>query len=326
MKYSVGIVGCGLIGGSLALRLSQSGVDVVVWDISDQTRLLCTDAGLDVAPSLEECIRDADIVVLATPPDALITTGLDVLQYVSSGCVVTDVGSVKHAVSANLTRAYGERSRQFIPGHPMAGKPAVGFPNATPDLFDGCTWVLCASSERIAELARHAGAAHVVIRDPREHDHQVAMISHVPQLAVSAVAASLSPDEWQIVHESDVLREAMRLSMSPYGLWRGIVSANEPAIRDGLAMLSLFSDTQESCTGEVDAVVAAMSTGLVSVTRDAEALELAGPGFRSATHALDAAIPDFARLTQALAPLDDLGNLQYVFAKAHEGFQHASMR
>lgn len=314
---SVAIVGCGLIGGSLALRLHEAGSDVVVWDSVESVREQASSAGLRSASSQEDAVGDADIVVLATPPNALIPTGLDIAGLIAPHTIVTDVGSVKTAVASTLTRAFADASRTFVPGHPMAGLPTTGFVGATPSLFEGCTWVLCAESPVIESLASQAGAARVVLRDPRAHDRQVATISHVPQLAVSAVAASLFEHEWHQVESSPVLREALRLSTSPYDLWRAIVSSNGAAITGDISLLQVFAETQEPGDDSVASLVAAMSTALVAIARDEEALELAGPGFRSATCAMDVAMPDFARFSQALKALENLDELEDVFAKAH---------
>jgi prephenate dehydrogenase len=319
VKSSVAIVGCGLIGGSLALRLQEAGDTVVIWDSSESVRSQATSRGLRAAASLTDAVNNVDIVVLATPPNAVIPTGLDVAELISARTVVTDVGSVKTSISSTLMRAYADVSRVFVPGHPMAGIPVSGFGGAISTLFDNCTWVLCDESLLIRSLAERAGASHVVVRDPREHDRQVATISHVPQLAVSAVAASLSKDEWRIVDASPVLREALRLSTSPYDLWHAIVSANTPAIASELSLLQVFAETQEPGDDSVASLIAAMSTALVAIARDEDALELAGPGFRSATCAMDAAMPDFSRFAQALKSLEDLNSLEDVFAKAHEG-------
>lgn len=190
----LGIVGLGLIGGSLAAAArSRLGAEIVGVDreavlASTAARDLCSvrlsvdDAGWQAG------LRGADLVVLAAPVRAIEQLLAPALE---SDATVTDCGSTKRRVAARA-RELGAAAR-FVPGHPMAGAPAGGLDNARPDLFVGRRWIVCPEAcdpvraTQVAELARGVGA-EVVEMTAVEHDRVVALTSHVPQILASALA------------------------------------------------------------------------------------------------------------------------------------------
>ena len=184
------VVGLGLIGGSVAVRLGRDH-EVTGWDADPATRELAAAAGLTVAAGPEDAATGADVTVLATPPAAL-----DALLTALAGTdspVLTDAGSVKAPVLA-AARAAGVGSR-FVGGHPMAGTERTGFAAADPALLDGAAWVLCVEDDtdltawlRVAELVTGAGC-HVVPCPAADHDDAQARISGLPHLLALALAA-----------------------------------------------------------------------------------------------------------------------------------------
>lgn len=187
----VGIVGLGLIGGSVARRLAPAH-EVVGWDADGPTRELARAAGLRVAGSVEEAATGADVAVVATPLGQMAT----VLTTLStSDCrVVTDVGSVKAPVLAAAWAAgLGDR---FVGGHPMAGTERAGFAAADPALLDGAAWVLCledttdlAAWLTVATLVTGAGC-RVVPAGAAAHDEALARVSGLPHLLAAALATA----------------------------------------------------------------------------------------------------------------------------------------
>lgn len=184
----VAVVGLGLIGGSVALRLARDH-DVVGWDADPATRELAA-ARLTVGTGPEAVARGADVTVLATPPAATAA-----LLTAVAGCpVVTDVGSVKAPVLA-AARAAGLGGR-FVGGHPMAGTERTGFAAADPALLDGAAWVLGVEDDtdlaawlRVAELVTGAGC-RVVPCPATAHDDAQARISGLPHLLALALAVA----------------------------------------------------------------------------------------------------------------------------------------
>src|SRR5664280_1086325 len=198
----VSIVGLGLIGGSIARALHERNGPgrwhVTAWSRSEApVRKALADGAIDVAAgTLEEAVRDAEMVILAAPP----LTCLDLVDQlsgpmrgaVSEDCTVTDVASAKARIVARADAA----GLPFIGGHPMAGSEASGYGAAIPDLFVDRPWVtvigryarLC-DGERIGELVEACGAIQVPM-EAVAHDNAVAAISHMPLIVSAAVAAA----------------------------------------------------------------------------------------------------------------------------------------
>ncbi|HYZ89019.1 MAG TPA: prephenate dehydrogenase/arogenate dehydrogenase family protein [Myxococcales bacterium] len=199
----LGIIGVGLIGGSLALALRRSrpnvrilGVDVDPHALEQalEEGAIQSSAAPDEAPLL-----DCDLVVLAQPAQALLDSILSVTARMRPGAVLTDVCGSKEMVCA---RAAQQNRVVFVGAHPMAGTEFRGFAAASPAMFTGATVAICpavgADVERVAaigavrDLWRAAGAGKLLDVDPAEHDRAVTFASHLPYLAAAMVVDSLS--------------------------------------------------------------------------------------------------------------------------------------
>ncbi|MGY1845452.1 prephenate dehydrogenase [Modestobacter sp. SYSU DS0875] len=181
----VSVVGLGQLGGSLAAALAAAGRAVSGWDVDPAARAVAEEHGVLVTREL------TGVVVLAVPLPVL-GTALDGLR-IDPGATVTDVGSVKVPVLAELGAALGDR---FVGGHPMCGSERSGPDAVDPELFRGARWALCLEPGtdlrrwlRVAELALAVGA-EVVPVTAAEHDDAVAAISAVPHLLAAALAAA----------------------------------------------------------------------------------------------------------------------------------------
>ena len=181
----VSVVGLGQLGGSLAAALAAAGRPVSGWDVDPAARDAAEAAGVRVSREL------TGVVVLAVPLPVL-GTALDGLRT-DPGATVTDLGSVKLPVLAELGAAHGDR---FVGGHPMCGTERSGHTAADPGLFAGARWALCLEPDtdlrrwlRVAEIALTVGA-EVVPVTAAEHDDAVAAISAVPHLLAAALAAA----------------------------------------------------------------------------------------------------------------------------------------
>ena len=186
------MVGLGLIGGSVARRLSRTH-DVVGVDPDPATVELARAAGLQATGTVDAAVADADLVVVAAALAALPEVIADLAGRTAPRVVVTDVGSVKRPAYA-AARAAGMADR-FVAGHPMAGTEHSGFAAGDPALFEGAAWVLCLEEDTslagwltVAAMAMAMGA-RVVPSTVADHDAAVARISHVPHLIAAAIAA-----------------------------------------------------------------------------------------------------------------------------------------
>lgn len=181
----VGVVGLGQLGGSLAAALAAAGREVSGWDVDPAARDAAAARGVTITQEL------GGVVVLAVPLPVM-ATALDGLT-VDPDATVTDLGSVKRPVVAELGAAYG---RRFVGGHPMCGTERSGHTATDPALFTAARWALCVEPDtdlarwlRVAEVALAVGAVVVPVTAP-EHDDAVAAISHVPHLLAAALAAA----------------------------------------------------------------------------------------------------------------------------------------
>jgi len=181
----VSVVGLGQLGGSLAAALAAQGRAVSGWDVDPAARAVAEGHGVLVTQQLP------GVVVLAVPLPAM-ATALDGLR-IDPGATVTDLGSVKVPVLAELGPALGDR---YVAGHPMCGTERFGPDAVDPGLFRGARWALCLEPDtdlrrwlRVAEIALTVGA-EVVPVTAAEHDDAVAAISAVPHLLAAALAAA----------------------------------------------------------------------------------------------------------------------------------------
>jgi len=265
----VRVVGAGLLGASIGLALRAAGVDVILSDISPSTVRLAIDYG---AGRAAEAGDSPTLIVVCVPPDVVAQTVASELAAYPSA-LVTDVASVKLAPLAEL-RALGADVSRYVGSHPMAGRERGGAISARADLFVGRPWVI-ANHEGIADrraadtaleaLALDLGASPIAL-DAAEHDRSVALVSHVPQVISSLLAA-------QLVNGSDAaveligqgFRDTTRIAGSAPELWVQILGANADQVVPVL----------ESYRADLDALITALSDPTAPGARRALAETLA---------------------------------------------------
>lgn len=229
---TVRVVGTGLLGTSVGLALQAKGVDVLLSDPSPTAQALARDLG---AGRLAHDDEPAELVVVAAPPDVVADVVATELQR-HPEAVITDVASVKAGLLQALRRNGCDLTR-YVGGHPLAGRERSGGVAARADLFAGRPWVLTPtveSSERSVALVRamvgQLGAG-VSLMDAAEHDEAVAVMSHVPQVAASLVAARLRQvPENAVALAGQGIRDVTRIAASDPALWTQILAGNAPAV------------------------------------------------------------------------------------------------
>jgi prephenate dehydrogenase len=232
----VGIAGCGLIGGSLALAL-RGGHDVRAFDPAGTGDIAGT-------ARLEDLLA-ADVVVVATPLPQVVPT-LRALAAHASGAVLMDVGSVKREVAAFADSA--PATALIVGGHPMAGTTARGYAAARADLFMGRPFFLVPTAradERAmglaGDVARAVGGVPTVV-SAREHDRIVAILSGLPlavALALTRVGADVS------AFAGPGFTDATRLAQTPPELAEALLRGNAAEVRGALAKLRAALDDIE---------------------------------------------------------------------------------
>lgn len=253
----VRVVGTGLLGASVGLALRSMGVDVVLHDPSRVTVMLARDLGAGRLPAPDDA--PPALVVVAAPPDV---TGDVVAAELAAHprAVVTDVASVKGAILATLRGAGADLTR-YVGSHPMAGSERSGPTAARPDLFVGRPWVVVGTEASTPEavlavrtLVTDLGATPLML-DARVHDEAVAVVSHLPQVASSLVAARLrDADPAALDLAGQGLRDVTRIAAGDPALWTAILAANAGAV---LPALRATRDDLDAVVAALEQVVAA---------------------------------------------------------------------
>ena len=193
----VGIVGLGLIGGSIGLDLRAQGIKVQGLVHRSSTAERAMERGLVSAVSTDPaCLACCDLVILALPIPALLKPNAEFLEALPAEAVVTDVGSVKQPV----LQEWKGRHPRFVASHPMAGTAQAGVEAGQRDLFQGRPWIVTPDAKTdstalavVEDLARRLGSRWFTA-GAAQHDQAVALISHMPVL-VSAALLRAAGDE-----------------------------------------------------------------------------------------------------------------------------------
>lgn len=249
--HRVSIVGLGLVGGSWGLALKQRGFTGhrVGCDRAELvTRAAARGAVDEGTVDLSAAVRDADLVILATPVGVILDLLPRLKGTVSPRALVTDVGSTKRAICQRAREMFGE-APLFLGGHPLAGKERSGLENADATLLEGARYVLTPlspdhlSDERVKAFSSllEALGARPFVTDASAHDRAVGYLSHLPQLLSSGLASLIAEQQAEdflpLELAASGFRDTTRLAESPYGLWRDICLTNLENIQSALGLL-----------------------------------------------------------------------------------------
>ena len=246
----IGIVGLGLIGGSVALAARELWPTslVIAVDNKDVLETAMRLHAIDVAADDPVVLAEVDLVILAAPVRQNIEWLGELDEHVRQPAVVTDTGSTKRAV-VEAARALPPKFT-FIGGHPLGGSAKGGLENARSDLFKGRPWLLTpsgASGDALEKLTAFVSAlgAQPRIIDAAAHDRVLAFLSHLPQLTASAlmqvVGDAVGQDGLALAGRG--LADTTRLASSPAEIWRDITATNADEI--GLALDELIAMLQD---------------------------------------------------------------------------------
>lgn len=229
---TVAIVGLGLIGGSLALKLNTLGYDVRGFSRDPKTRALATDAGIATTETQEELLTglpDDAVVVLAAPLEPVLEILPKVLAQTAESVTVTDVVSVKSPLRDAVART--PHAHRFVGAHPMAGTAESGFLSASVDLLDQARWVLTLDSHtdidrwgRVAQIVT-ATSGLITPASSNDHDRAVAWISHLPHILAETLAVG---SDWQpaLGLGAGSFRDATRVAATRPELVEAIIAGN----------------------------------------------------------------------------------------------------
>ena len=227
----VAVIGLGVIGGSVALRLRERGTVVRGFSTSASDRAEAERAGVTVAPSLDDAVRGVGVVLIAVPLGVISAVAEQVVGATPTQATTLHAGSLQRAEALG---ALPEVAARLIGTHPLAGSHRSGFAAARADLFrDATVFVEQRANEQQradAELFwSMAGAGRIESASASAHDDAMAWISHLPQLAATALGASIAqtmdamPNERMPVQPGPGARDATRLAMSSLDMWHPIL-------------------------------------------------------------------------------------------------------
>lgn len=245
MINRLAVIGVGLIGGSLALSLKSKGAvnEVVGYSRSDEARQEAFSLGIidKAADSIAEAVVAADVVFVAVPMGAMASVFAEMSEHIRPEAIITDGGSAKAQVVSSAREALGDKFKQFVPGHPIAGTEKSGPAAAFATLYENHRIVLTPVSEtdsaataKIKMMWQLTGA-EVFEMDVEHHDTVLAATSHLPHvLAFNLVGMLAQRDDCDEVlrYAAGGFRDFSRIASSDAVMWRDICLANKQAILD----------------------------------------------------------------------------------------------
>jgi prephenate dehydrogenase len=250
MFEQLGLIGCGLMGGSFAMALKKAGLvkRVVGYSKSPSTTERARSLGIiDIeAPSALLAVSGADIVLIAVPVSATEASFKAIKHLVTPEMLIMDVGSTKRDVIDAARRSLREHVGLFVPAHPITGKEVSGVENADADLYVGKQVILTpidrtlpAQLQKATELWTRLGCK-VLTMSPEQHDAAYAAVSHLPHLIAFALMNAISgqPEGQDYLSLAGPgFRDFTRIAASEPKVWRDILLANREEL---LAQSQIF--------------------------------------------------------------------------------------
>jgi prephenate dehydrogenase len=245
-RERVGILGLGLIGGSLALALKGKRGAPEVWgcDRRKETVRQAISAGAIARGCTEKELPACDVVVVCVP----VLRSVEAIRHLGPrmrpGTVLTDAGSVKSGIVREGDRAAARGAFFFVGGHPIAGTEASGFAAADPGLFRGRSFVVTPTSRtdagailRVERIWKLAGSAVLLRMDPKVHDRVFAYVSHLPHAVAYALVHSVAtlPSRVPLGYSAGGFRDFTRIASSNPEMWKDIVLENRAEILRALS-------------------------------------------------------------------------------------------
>ena len=250
------IIGVGLIGGSLGLALKEKKPNFKIVGIDKQNiieKAIALGAIDEGTVNLKEGIKEADIIIIATPVKTIINILTQINPFLKKGCLVTDTGSIKQKIVQKANKILS-KDIHFIGGHPMAGSEKYGIESADPYLFYNKTYILAPTPksnlralEKASLLIEMIGAKELIL-DPLEHDRIVSAVSHLPQIIAVSLINTIGElalrgnnnNYFKAVGEG--FKDMTRIAYSPYKMWEDICDTNQENI---LEMIQEFKNHLE---------------------------------------------------------------------------------
>ncbi len=223
----VAVIGLGVIGGSVALKLVERGTVPAAFAPDEDDRRLASAVGIEVHASIADAVREADLVLIAVPLDHLADVAREAVASCAPHATVLHVASLQRPDATQLEPRVAAR---VIGSHPLAGAEGSGFGSASADLFRGATVFV---EDRVDGHVREdvelfwsmVGAGRVEYKSAGAHDDLMAAVSHVPQIVATAVAGTLAYANVSRRQLGPGGRDVTRLAASSWTMWRPLLGA-----------------------------------------------------------------------------------------------------
>lgn len=226
----VAIVGVGLIGGSLAGAIKKKRLTREIIGVSRHRKTLLLakkNRVIDRGSQDIRLIKDADLVILATPVSTILNLAPKITRLIKKDCIVTDVGSTKQEIVSKLTSIFPK----YVGSHPLTGSEKQGLVNANPDIFKDSICILThlkntdeGAQKKIKRLWSALGA-RVVFLAPATHDKILSFVSHLPHIAAFSLIATI-PQQY-LPLASTGLKDTTRIAASGSQLWCDVFLSNQ---------------------------------------------------------------------------------------------------
>jgi prephenate dehydrogenase len=243
MFNQLGVIGCGLMGGSFALALKRAGLvkRVIGYSKSPSTTEKAKKLGIidTAAESALLAVSGSDIVLVAVPVAATEATFKAIRHLIEPGVLIMDVGSTKRDVVDAARRVLKERIVSFVPAHPIAGKEAAGISHADATLYNGRQVILTPLPQTSPELLQRATdvwaaiGSQVLRMTPENHDAAFAAVSHLPHMLAfsyfNSVAKQPAGRDFLSL-AGPGFRDFTRIAASDVAVWRDILMSNREEV------------------------------------------------------------------------------------------------
>ena len=252
----VAIIGTGLIGGSLALAIRKKHLAAQVGGVGrhrQTIRQAKAKGAIDEGSLSLGIIRDADLVVLATPVNAILSLAPAVAKIIPRGCVVTDVGSTKLQICRRLEKIFPH----FVGSHPLAGSERGGIRNCDAGIFAGSLCLLTPAAHASPRALRKLRllwsrlGAKTVLLSAAEHDRILSFTSHLPHALAFSLVSSV-PSRF-LKFSSGSLKSTTRITSSDAGLWSDIFLTNREELLKAIGIFEARLSSLKSAVSRKDA-------------------------------------------------------------------------
>jgi prephenate dehydrogenase len=236
---AIGVVGAGLIGGSIALAACEKGCPVALYDLHPPSEG-AVPAAIALMPDLNSLNACSQLIFLATPLEVLTGVAQELSKTLRPGVIISDVASVKGSLAQALAKVFAGRA-DYVPSHPMAGSERSGWVAARASLFQHSTSIVCpefATTERSVETVEafwETLGARSLRMSAAEHDRAVAAVSHLPHALATVLSAFIGgtvPEALAVAGPG--FRSVTRIAAGSPQLWVEILLSNRHALAEHL--------------------------------------------------------------------------------------------